>query len=148
MATKEQIETVIKTFGDVHPAEFFKRMDETSAGIGAVLKLLHETESTVTAGKISSFMRVSTARVAVLLKKMEAKGLIIKETGATDARTTVVKLSVLGRETVEKMRADMYSQISTVIDKIGMERLEEFAAISKEIHSVIKGPSVEIIDSE
>ncbi len=147
MATTEQIETVLELLKDSHPANFFKRMDETSAGIGAVLRLLYEAGRTVTAGQISNFMNVSTARVAVLLKKMDAKGLITKETGSADARTTVVKLSDLGYETAEKMRADMYSQVGTVIDKLGMERVVEFAAISKEIRSILKGPDIEMTDT-
>ena len=144
MSTKEQIETMLKLLEDAHPGDFFKKMTETNAGIGAVLRYLHETNGTVTAGKISSFMNVSTARVAVLLKKMEAKGLIIRETGASDARTTVVKLSELGFETVKKIRTEMYSQLSNVIDKIGMERMMEFVSISKEIRLAVKEPSFDI----
>lgn len=146
MATKEQIETIMVLLEDSHPAEFLKKMDASSAGIGAVLRLLYEAEHAVTAGQISQFMGVSTARVAVLLKKMVARGYIIKESGATDARTTVVTLSDFGRETAQKMRNDMYHQVGTVIDQLGMERLIEFTTISKEISSIVSGPSIDIID--
>lgn len=138
MATKEQIEMLLLRLEEAHPTDFFRRMDETSAGIGAVLRYLYETGDNVTAGKISKFMNVSTARMAVLLKKMESKGLIIKESGVADARTTVVKLSSYGRETVENIYADMYMQIGTIIDKIGMERMMEFVSISSEIRAVVK----------
>lgn len=144
MATKEQIDTLIKELKKVKPTNFVTKIDETSAGIGAVLRYLYESKETVTAGKISSFMNVSTARVAVLLKKMEAKGLIVKETGVEDARTTVVKLSDSGRQTVEKMQADLCREIGNVIDQVGMERMLEFIAITKEIHEVVKGPSVKV----
>ena len=144
MATKEQIDTLVKEFEKLKPAQFIKKMDETTAGIGAVLRFLYESNDTVTAGKISKFMNVSTARVAVLLKKMEAKGLIIKETGVADARTTVVRISDLGCQTVEKINADMRKEIGVVIDKVGMERMIEFITIAKEMHEVVKGPSLDL----
>ena len=71
------------------------------------------------------------------MKKMVTKGYIVKETGLTDARTTVVTLSDLGRETVKKKRNNMYRQIGAAIDKVGMERLIEFTAVLKEISSVL-----------
>lgn len=137
MATAEQIKIIQKLLDDSHPTEFFKRMDESSVGIGAVLRLLDEADDAVTAGQISQIIGVSTARVAVLLKKMVTKGYIVKETGLTDARTTVVTLSDLGRETVKKKRNNMYRQIGAAIDKVGMERLIEFTAVLKEISSVL-----------
>lgn len=148
MATREQIETILVLVHDTHPATFFKRIDDTSAGISAVLRFLYEADGEVTSGQISSSMNVSTARMAVLLKKMDAKGLICKETGAADARTTVVRLSGFGRETVEKIHADMYRQVGCVIDKIGMERLIEFTTVAREICSIMKGPHIEFIDKE
>ena len=138
MATREQIETILALVHDTHPAAFFKRIDDTSAGISAVLRFLYEADGEVTSGQISSFMNVSTARMAVLLKKMDAKGLIRKETGSADARTTVVRLSGFGRETVEKIHADMYRQVGCVIDKIGMERLIEFTTVAREIWVVLR----------
>lgn len=83
-------------------------------------------------------MNVSTARVAVLLKKMVAKDLIVKEVDANDARVTVVQLSEHGRITVETMRNEIHRQFGTVIDKIGMERMMEFVAISREIQNALK----------
>ena len=62
MATKEQIDTLIEALKKVKPIHFVTKIDETSAGIGAVLRYLYESKETVTAGKISSFMNVSTAR--------------------------------------------------------------------------------------
>lgn len=143
MATKEQIEIVMKDFQDAHPVDFYYKINETRAGIGAVLRFLYESEGTVTAGKISAYMGVSTARVAILLKKMTAKGLIIKETDKADARVTVVRLSEYGEEAVEKVIRDIYHQVNVVIDKVGMERMLEYAQISREIKEAIKAPDID-----
>ena len=138
---------IFQMIKDSHSGDFFKRIDETTRGIAAVLGYLYETNDTVTAGQISRFMNVSTARVAVLLKKMESKGLITKGPGTADARTTVVRLSELGTENASRLHDEIYSLISEMIDKLGIERLTEFIAVSKEIRSIIKEPSI-IVNSK
>lgn len=144
MATTEQIEQIVGALQAAHPRELFQTIDETQVGIGAVLRLLYESESTVTAGKIAEFMHVSTARVAVLLKKMTAKDLILKETDPGDARVTVVRLSECGRETIESMRREIYAQFGAVIDKVGMERMLEFVAISQDIQKALKDTHIQL----
>ena len=140
MATKEQIESVLEKLEKSHPVDFFKKVNEIQMGIGAVLRLLYESNEVVTAGKISDVLNISTARVAVLLKKMVVKGLITKEQSITDARVTVVKLTEVGEETVFKMRDEMFEQMGRVIDAIGEERILEFLAISSEIRTIAKEP--------
>lgn len=148
MATREQIETIAVLLDESHPSKFMKKRNETNAGIGAVLRFLYESGKPMTAGSISKFMNVSTARVAALLKKMEARGFICRTTGIEDARTVVVNLTEQGAEAVQKIRENMYLDIGVLIDRIGMERLIEYTAISKEIRSVLKGPPVDIIGDE
>ncbi len=148
MATREQIEKIALLLDESHPAKFMKKHNETNAGIGAVLRFLYEAGKPMTAGSISQFMNVSTARVAVLLKKMEAKGLIYRQTGSEDARTVEVNLTESGTETAHKMRESMYQDIGALIDTIGMDRLIEYTNISKEIRSVMKGPPPDILGEE
>lgn len=78
MATKEQVEYVFNYFIKIKPDEFFNRMNKTQAGVGAVIRILNNSPEPVSAGQISEIMHVSTARTAVLLKKMSQKNLIIK----------------------------------------------------------------------
>ncbi len=138
MAEKAQIELVLTKMKQARPAEFFKCMDETQAGIGAVLCLLYESGETVTAGMISDGLKISTARVAVLLKKMSAKGLISKERGILDARTTVVCLTSFGKQVIEEMQNHLYRQIGLVIDKVGERRLLDFITTADELRSVME----------
>ena len=71
MATQEQIETLLEQLEKAPPSAHFQRIDKNAAGIQAILKYLSETDEQVTAGDISDHLNVSTARVAVLLKKMD-----------------------------------------------------------------------------
>jgi len=140
VATKAQIEMVLEEFKKVHPPHpsgFLRRIDERHEGTGAVLCLLHDSRDTVTAGKISEVLGVSTARVAVLLKKMAAKGLITKERAPSDARVTVVALTEQGKETVQWIEEEIFHQMGVVIDKVGEARVLEFITIAKEIQKAV-----------
>ena len=70
MATPEQIASILSQLVALHPADCFKPIDAANAGLGAVLRLLYLADQPVTAGTISEKLHVSTARVAVLLKKL------------------------------------------------------------------------------
>lgn len=75
MATTEQIEYVMRELPKAHPANFFKVFNDANTGIGFALKLLYSAEDNrLSAGAISEAMGVSTARVAVMLKKNGEQG--------------------------------------------------------------------------
>ncbi len=138
MATEEQIDYIARELPRSHPVDFFKVFNDANAGIGFALKLLHAAEGNrLSAGAISEAMGVSTARVAVLLKKMENKGFITRETDRTDARVTLICLSEEGRATVEQMKETMRTHIANVIDKVGMEKLITFIELSAEVKSAM-----------
>lgn len=133
MATAEQVANILSKMEGSHPGDFFNKIDATQVGIGSVLRLLERTEGTVTAGKISETLSISTARVAVLLKKMVSKGLITKEQNAADRRVTEVKLTKKGREHIADMNNEVYCRVAHVLDTVGEERLLEFITTANEI---------------
>lgn len=137
MATIEQTELVLELLREAFPQRFVKTLRDGNAGIGAVLQLLDKTSATVTARTISEFLNISTARVSILLKKMEKKGFIKKEKDAHDARVTNVYLSVKGEEKARQIKSKLYKQVGMVIDKIGMERMTEFITICQEINETM-----------
>ena len=138
MATGEQIEALLEQLEKAPPSEHFQHIDKNTVGIRAILKYLSETNEKITAGKISEHLKVSTARVAVLLKKMETKKLIEKEQDPDDGRIVIVKLSDYGKQTAIAARKEVYRSIGEMIDKVGMDKMLEFAAISNEIHSIME----------
>lgn len=134
MATNEQIDYIISELPKAHPANFFKIFNDSNTGIGFAVKLLYSAEDNrLSAGAISEAMGVSTARVAVLLKKMESKGLITRESDRSDARVTIVCLSQEGKAVAKRMQDNMLQHISYVIDKVGMEKLKQFIELSVEV---------------
>ena len=73
MATQEQIQRVLSLMKETVPGPLCRRIDESSSGAAAVLGCLYHTGQTQTAGQLSARCHVSTARMAVLLKKMEGR---------------------------------------------------------------------------
>ncbi len=138
MATTEQIEYVMRELPKAHPANFFKVFNDANTGFGFALKLLYSAEDNrLSAGAISEAMGVSTARVAVLLKKMESKGLITRESDRADARVRVVCLSESGRTVAERMNCNIRNHISNVIDRVGMEKLVQLVELSVEVKTAM-----------
>ncbi len=143
MATKEQIEKVFRRLNESHPEDFFQCMSKVQEGTGAVLCMLLLSKEPVTAGRISEVLTISTARVAVLLKKMEAKKLIIREKNSMDARITIVKLSAYGNEKAKEIQREMYQQMGKVLDTIGEKRIMEFIDIANQIKEAVSPMELE-----
>lgn len=93
---------------------------------------------------VSKSLNISTARVAVLIRKMVDKGLITRETGANDARVVELKLTEHGREVVESLQRQRDEQMGRIIDKVGIERILEYIEISQEMQSVMMPFSMEL----
>lgn len=145
MATDEQIRQALSELERVQPLEFFRFLDDAQVGMVAALRLLHEQSgAVVTAGKISSGLHISTARVAVLLRKMEAKGLITRERGDADARLTIVHLTALGEQTSAEIRRSVYRNMGIVLDAVGEERLMEFIHTAGDIQSALTPPDIHL----
>lgn len=148
MATKEQIDYIVCELPKAHPANFFKFFNDSNTGIGFAIKLLYSAEDNrLSAGAVSEAMGVSTARVAVLLKKMESKGLIVRESDRTDARVTIVCLSEEGKAVAKQMQENMLKHISYVIDRVGMEKLRQFIELSAEVKEAMADGFSPSIDS-
>ena len=144
MATPEQIASILSQLVALHPADCFKPIDAANAGLGAVLRLLYLADQPVTAGTISEKLHVSTARVAVLLKTLVAKGLVTKGRDPVDARVTVVALTPLGAQTVQDLADHMHQQVGLLIDQIGEARLLDFIRTAQEIKGLLTPPKLNL----
>lgn len=138
MATREEIAYVQEQFEGNGPIKFLNTVTETQVGMGAILKLLSKESHPLTAGQISSSLNISTARVAVLIKKLEAKHLIEIHPGDHDSRVKMVTLSDEGRNTVQKVRSDIQKKVGMLIDEIGFEALKSFIETFKKIKLIME----------
>lgn len=136
MATREEIEHVFSGIVEAQPVELLHILQGAREGIGCVLKLLCDENKPLTSGEISQRMGVSTARVAVLLRKMSNRGYIVKQNPADDARVVLVSLTEEGRKMANAMQDEMCEHVAYIIDKMGMEKIDEFIKLSEELKSL------------
>ena len=68
---KELAKKVVKKIIDINPFDFLDNFSKKSQGMNSILSYLSEKQDVVTAGDLAIKLNVSTARIAVLLKKLE-----------------------------------------------------------------------------
>lgn len=138
MADREYIVSVMKRLHERPPEDTLRKFNDDNAGINCMLKYLEQVGRPVSAGEISEYMHVSTARVSVLLRKMSERNFIIRENSSKDARRLMISLSERGRAEDLRHREEMINIFGRIIDKIGKERMEEFISITNDIKEEMK----------
>lgn len=143
MATQEQIQRVLSLMKETVPGPLCRRIDESSSGAAAVLGCLYHGEKSLTAGQLSTQCHVSTARMAVLLKKMESRGYLTRSPGEKDARTVEIALTPRGLEEAQAIGLALEEQVGILIDRIGEDRLTAFAQVAREIGDTMQGTALD-----
>lgn len=104
MATYEEISFLKERFAGTMPSNLTEKLNSVNLGIGSLLNILDSADGRqFTCGDISQIMNVSTARVATILKKAEARGLINRSCHEKDKRITIVTLTSEGKDAVKQM---------------------------------------------
>ena len=137
MASDKEVIALLQEFSSIHPLEFLQKLDVQSMGISNVLCFLMCADHEVTAGEISDYMNVSTARVAVLLKKMSDKGLIEKHADPSDARRVMVAITDSGKALFEEQQREILLYSGAVVDHFGVDKIKEFIESCRQIRQII-----------
>ncbi len=137
MASDKEVIALLQEFSSIHPLEFLQKIDVQSMGISNVLCFLMCADHEVSAGEISEYMNVSTARVAVLLKKMSDKGLIEKQTDPSDARRVLVAITDSGKALFQEQQREILLYSGAVVDHFGVDKIQEFIGICRQIRDII-----------
>ena len=137
MGISEDAKELLEKISACRPKSFFNKIDESQRGIDFALIRLAEADDTVIAGDLARELNVSTARIAILLKKMEDKSLIIRKRSDSDARQTVVEITPKGLEHVQKIREQLLARTELLLEKVGKKDLDEFIRISQKIREVL-----------
>ena len=138
MVSDQVVLELLQDFNSIKPLAFVQQMDIQSMGIGNVLGFLACSGREVSAGEISDYMNVSTARVAVLLKKMSDKGLIVKKNDPNDGRRVMVSITDLGQELLTEKQNEIILYGSAVVEHFGVERVRDFIQACREIRDVVE----------
>lgn len=113
-------------------------LDEGQKGTGAVMRFLAEQDGPVSAGRISEAAHVSTARTAVVLKKLEDKGVILRSEDPSDARKSLISLTDKGRDIVDRQKEHALDFIAKVIDDMGEQDFRRLIDLSFALKEAIQ----------
>lgn len=84
-------------------------------------------------GQIAKLLNISTARVASILRTLEAKGMLVRTTCDEDKRKTFVVITDKGSEYIETKRANITGFIDRTFEKLTEEEREEFVRLTKKL---------------
>lgn len=133
MSNREEAQAFLREMCSCTPKPLFHKMEEVDRGTGFVLAYLEGSDGEVFAGDLAKELKVSTARIAALLNKLEEKGLVERSRSAHDARRTVVKLTPKGAAYTAGIRKQILDKVEILFDKVGKEDLKEFLRICAKI---------------
>lgn len=138
MITREEAFAILNRIRKNKPDDLFHKVDDIDAGMRFVLIYLSEHPEDVYSTTIANIMNVSRARVAVLIKKLESKGLIKKYGYKEDKRISVLKITDNGNTYINELKDDMISTIIRVIDTVGIDEINQFIDIGCKIKKVLR----------
>jgi DNA-binding MarR family transcriptional regulator len=105
--------------------------------IGFALLNIHTEEGTP-ATKIAPMMGLEARSLTRLLKSMEEKGLIYRETDKNDKRSVRIRLTKEGRKNKEKAKSTVLRFNEVVREEIDDEKLHAFFDVLKTINQLIE----------
>ena len=85
-----------------------------------------KTKKRLSAGDLCSKLSLTSGRMALTLKSLEKKHLIIRYSDETDKRRTLVKLTEKGRLCAEITKKKINEAVNRIIEKLGEKNAAEF----------------------
>lgn len=119
------------------PQNALDKMHDVNIGIMGALDFLYQRGEEVKSKDISEALNISSARMAILLKKLEAKGFIQKTKSTTDGRSASIILSSKGWQYVRQMKACMAQTSQRLIDEFGFDALVELIGQMAKFRSIM-----------
>lgn len=107
-----------------HPMEFSR------GEMGILLYLIHQNDG-VSAGELSTNLKLTTGRIAAALKTLEKKKYIERKADASDGRKVFVYLTALGNEITRSKKNEVLAHLTKDLEKFTMEEAEQFVQLTK-----------------
>ena len=134
---KELAKKVVKKIIDINPFDFLDNFSKKSQGMNSILSYLSEKQDVVTAGDLAIKLNVSTARIAVLLKKLEKQKLIEKTISPFDGRVTFVSITSTGQKYINDEIEESITIMKKILEKVDINEINEFIRIANKIKESI-----------
>lgn len=117
----------------MHRRKTQKQLSDSMHGEQFVLFFISKQDGNVIPSDISNEMKISSARIATALNKLEEKGLITREIDAGDRRRILVNLTQSGREQVQEHYRSVLNMTSNMLQYLGEHDAKEIYRIMKKL---------------
>lgn len=89
-----------------------------------VLSFISREKENILPGEIASSLNMTGGRVAGILRSLEKKELIVRDTDKTDRRRVLVNITEKGKEKVHKGTVQLMDRLSQVTEIMGDENTD------------------------
>ncbi len=135
MTESEQVHILIEKLKS-RPPIALSGVQKEDNGLWFTLKYIGDHPNSYALG-ISEKMHISRARVAVILKKLEERGLIKKTKSQKDSRVEVLSLTSQGEEEIKRQKKHIFDMIAYITKKVGYEEISAFVDTSLKIRGAV-----------
>lgn len=111
----------------------YTKMTDANRGEGVLLGYLRRHDNEATPTELSIALNVSTARIAVLINKMEQKKLVERQKHPENKRNTIVRLLPEGKKLSEKQEEDFNQNVVRFFETLGEEKAALFVELQSEM---------------
>ena len=113
--------------------------EETGLGRSAhrTLMIVSNANEQISQTMLVEKLEISTAAVAVMLKKLESDGYIVRKTNSSDSRFNTILLTDLGEEIVSKSKKDFFSLDAAAFEGFGEDEMKSFNILLDKIQNNI-----------
>ncbi|MCM1579669.1 MAG: transcriptional regulator [Ruminococcus sp.] len=139
--SSEAVEELLKVLKKVYFLKTPGKLEDFLKGEKKVLSYICHN-SPVTAGQVSGELKMTAARIAGILRSLEKKGYIIRESGESDKRMVVVTATERGMAVREQGEKDLKSNLYMLTEIMGEEKTRSFISALRDY-----ADAAEIMDS-
>ncbi len=137
MADQVQINKVISLLESNKPIRVFDKIMSLDFGTFGVLKFLYEKEHGAISKEVCKHLNVSSARMAIIVKKLLSKGLIQKQNVENDARATRILLTQRGINICKRCQEKKAEKAEQLLELFDFEHLSQMFSDMKKVGEIM-----------
>lgn len=125
---EEEVWKAMALFEENKPEQASDPIMYRKMGGWAVLEQLNQAKNPLTSKELSDAIGVSSARMTVLLQKMEGEGLVGKVPSPKDGRVILVSSTDKGRQKARDIQGRRYACMEKILTEFTLQDLEQHFA--------------------
>lgn len=119
---------LLSTMAEVKVSDFQNPTNELLGTDYFAVQYLEEHQD-VTPSELSQALNVTNARITIIIKRLEKKGLAVRSAHPTDQRKYVVNLSEEGKTYLDQAQEDRLKFVSDMLEYLGEDDAKAYVRI-------------------